>query len=211
MPVTLRSSSACVHAGDAARCRYVKSTCPSRIRSYSSAIGSLTFRTRSPAAQVSSALGVMVAPAATYSSSLIEEPMPAPVSTNTWWPKLTSSWTPDGVIATRYSWFLTSRGIATFTAGAPSQTASARRRCRLSHAVCTAGSLELRRCDGMQHCVNFCPRRLTACCRLPAVAPADLCSAAMTIYGGPSPTRPQQRPDWLLLGAAGFLVAAILI
>src|SRR3954452_10856208 len=49
----------------------------------------------------------------------MDEPTPASVSTNTSWPFRTSSCTPDGVIATRYSWFLTSRGIPTFTVTRP--------------------------------------------------------------------------------------------
>ena len=40
------------------------------------------------------------------------EPRPAPASTNTSWPLLDSSWAPAGVSATRYSWFLISRGTA---------------------------------------------------------------------------------------------------
>ena len=59
---------------------------PSRIRGYSSAIGSLTFNTMStppPVPQASSAVGTITAPAPTYSSSLIEDPTPAPRSMNT--------------------------------------------------------------------------------------------------------------------------------
>src|SRR6201994_2754766 len=44
----------------------------------------------------------------------MDEPSPAPASMTTWWPPRTSSCTPAGVIATRYSWFLISRGIPTF-------------------------------------------------------------------------------------------------
>src|SRR3954447_22828322 len=43
------------------------------------------------------------------------EPTPASCSMNTSWSWRTSSWTPAGVIATRYSLFLTSRGMPTFT------------------------------------------------------------------------------------------------
>ena len=43
------------------------------------------------------------------------EPTPASCSTKTSWSWRTSSWTPEGVIATRNSLFLTSRGIPTFT------------------------------------------------------------------------------------------------
>src|SRR5690349_21193756 len=43
------------------------------------------------------------------------EPTPASCSTKTSWSWRTSSCTPEGVIATRYSLFLTSRGMPTFT------------------------------------------------------------------------------------------------
>src|SRR6478752_1984936 len=44
----------------------------------------------------------------------MEDPTPASCSTNTSCPWRASSWTPDGVMATRYSLFLISRGIPTF-------------------------------------------------------------------------------------------------
>ena len=59
---------------------------PSRIRGYSSATGSLTFNTRSTppsVPQASSAVATIIAPAPTYSSSLIEDPTPAPRSMTT--------------------------------------------------------------------------------------------------------------------------------
>src|SRR5919112_1107117 len=65
--------------------------------------------------QASSAVGTIVAPAPTYSSLLMEDPTPASCWMNTSWPWLVSSCTPIGVIATRYSWFLTSLGTPTFT------------------------------------------------------------------------------------------------
>ena len=92
----------------------MKSVCPERIRWYSSAMGSLTFRISSPVAHTSSAVSRIVAPAATYSSSVIEEPRPASRWTYTSWPCRRSSLTPAGVIATRYSLFLTSLGMPTF-------------------------------------------------------------------------------------------------
>ena len=54
---------------------------------------------------------------AANSSSVMDEPAPAPASTKTSWPARTNSCTPAGVIATRYSWFLTSRGIADLHVG----------------------------------------------------------------------------------------------
>src|SRR5690242_2533584 len=63
----------------------------------------------------SSAVSTIFAPAPTYSPSSICEPTPAFFSMKTSWPWATSSWTPIGVMATRYSWFLTSLGTPTFT------------------------------------------------------------------------------------------------
>ena len=96
----------------------MNSTSPSRIRAYSSAMGSLTLSTMSTPPFVphaSSGVSTILAPAARYSSSLIEEPTPAFFSMTTSWPWATSSCTPMGVMATRYSWFLTSLGTPTFT------------------------------------------------------------------------------------------------
>ena len=96
----------------------MKSVSPSRIRGYSSAMGSLTFSTMSMPPSVphaASASGTIVAPAPTYSSSLMEDPTPASCWMNTSCPWLVSSCTPIGVMATRYSWFLTSFGTPTFT------------------------------------------------------------------------------------------------
>ena len=64
---------------------------------------------------MSSAVGRIFAPAATKSSSGIDEPMPASCWTNTSCPLRTSSCVPAGVIATRYSWFLTSAGMPILT------------------------------------------------------------------------------------------------
>ena len=57
----------------------------------------------------------MRAPWETYSSSVIDDPSPAPFWTRTSWPRRTSSWTPTGVMPTRNSLFLTSLGMPTFT------------------------------------------------------------------------------------------------
>ena len=80
MPVTLRLISSSVSGLSAARCRYVKSVSPSRIRGYSSAMGSLTLSTMSMPPSVPhavSASGTILAPAETNSSSLTEDPTPA--------------------------------------------------------------------------------------------------------------------------------------
>lgn len=81
-----------------------------RIRWYSSAMGSLTLSTRSALSHTASAVSRIFAPAAVKSSSLMEEPSPAFRCTTTSWPALTSSRTPAGVAATRYSWIVTSVG-----------------------------------------------------------------------------------------------------
>ena len=52
----------------------------------------------------------------------VKEPVPAPTWTATSWPRTTSSCTPAGVIATRYSLFLTSLGT-------PMRTGASLRRC----------------------------------------------------------------------------------
>src|SRR4029077_14173185 len=122
--VTPAPSSASVQALEAARGREVKSTCPERIRWYSSSIGSLTLRIRSPSPHTSSAVGRIFAPAVVKSSSGIDDPFPAPASMSTWWPPRADSCTPAGVIAPRYSWFLISRGIPTFMAVLPDCGAS---------------------------------------------------------------------------------------
>jgi hypothetical protein len=70
-----------VQSGDAAKCRKVNSTRPARIRRYSSATGSFTFKTSSPSAHTSSGSGRIFAPAAMNSSSGIWEPTPAVAST----------------------------------------------------------------------------------------------------------------------------------
>src|ERR1700678_805628 len=84
------------------------------MRWYSSATGSLTLRIRSPVSHTSSAVASVFAPPLMKSSSIIDDPTPAPASMNTSCPPRTSSCTPAGVIATRYSLFLLSRGIPTF-------------------------------------------------------------------------------------------------
>src|SRR5215217_6678617 len=91
------------------------------MHSCSMEIGSLTFKISSESCQTSSRVAAILAPAAVNSSSVIEEPMPAPAWTSTSWPCLVSSCTPDGVMATRYSWFLTSVGTPTLI-GPPDRT-----------------------------------------------------------------------------------------
>src|SRR3954447_11385420 len=61
-----------------------------------------------------SASGTMRAPCSTYSASRIADPEPAPCCTSTSWPRSTSSRTPAGVNATRYSSVLISVGTPTF-------------------------------------------------------------------------------------------------
>src|ERR1700745_1940203 len=114
------------------------------MRWYSSAIGSLTLRIMSPSPHTSSAVGRIFAPAVTKSSSGMDDPVPASASMSTWWPPRTSSCTPAGVIATRYSWFLISRGIPTFMAVLPD---------------CGA-SLLVRGISGAEPLIPLCPRSI---------------------------------------------------
>src|ERR687891_1076270 len=102
MQVAPLSRSARVSSSSAARCRYVKSTSPSRRRPNSSGSGSFTLSTRSLEAHTSST-EVSRAPTASYSASGKALPAPAPASTRTSWPRPRSSRAPAGVSATRYS------------------------------------------------------------------------------------------------------------
>ena len=86
-------------------------------RPNSEGTGSFTLSTSSPDAHVASAPTTMVAPWAAKSASWIPEPSPAPACTNTSWPCRTSSLTPTGVIATRYSCVFTSVGTAILMLG----------------------------------------------------------------------------------------------
>src|SRR5690606_25374251 len=76
------------------------------------------------------ARGRIRAPAPRKSSSGMDDPSPAPAWTYTSCPERTSSFTPAGVIATRYSWFLTSRGTPTFMGPPPQSGLRVRPRCR---------------------------------------------------------------------------------
>src|ERR1019366_1202917 len=112
MATLFEATRASVHSRDAARCRYVKSTWLGRAerRWYSAAMGSLTFKTSSACAHTSSAVATIVAPLATYASSLMDDPTPAPASIKTWCPPEANSRTPAGVRATRFSSVLISFG-----------------------------------------------------------------------------------------------------
>src|ERR1700712_1919494 len=67
-------------------------------------------------ANTAAASGTIDAPCSAYSSSGIADPVPAPCWISTSWPRSTSSRTPAGVIATRYSSVLISVGTPTFMA-----------------------------------------------------------------------------------------------
>src|SRR5512132_2836027 len=86
---------------------------------------------RSASPQTSSAVSSTVAPDFSNSWSVMELPSPAPCSTSTRWPASVSSRTPTGVIATLYSWSLSSRGmptsmVAAFRSSRPHRRARAR-------------------------------------------------------------------------------------
>src|SRR5215213_540501 len=115
MPVILRLINSCVSSRSGARCRYVNSNWPSRIRGYSGAIGSFTFTIISAVAQTSSAELTIVAPARSYSVSSKPEPSPALTSTRMSCPASLSARTPAGVSPTRYSLSLISLGRPTST------------------------------------------------------------------------------------------------
>src|SRR4051794_40791731 len=82
--------------------------------STSTACGSLTLTIMSDCAKTAAASGRIEAPWEMYSASEIAEPSPAPAWTTTSWPCSTSSRTPEGVSATRYSSVLISVGTPTF-------------------------------------------------------------------------------------------------
>src|SRR4051794_8454009 len=69
----------------------------------------------SDSANTAAASGTIRAPWEVYSPSMIAEPSPAPACTTTSWSCSTSSRTPAGVSATRYSSVLISVGTPTFT------------------------------------------------------------------------------------------------
>src|SRR4051794_29404174 len=104
-----------VSSGAGARWRYVKSRCRGSSRATSSGWGSLTLTIISASPNTASASGRVLAPWARYCASRIAEPSPAPACTTTSCPASTSSRTPAGVSATRYSSSLTSAGTPTFT------------------------------------------------------------------------------------------------
>ncbi len=88
----------------------------------STACGSLTLTTMSASANTAWASGRIFAPCETYSASPIADPSPAPAWTTTSWPCSTSSRTPAGVSATRYSSVLISVGTPTFMGSFPSRS-----------------------------------------------------------------------------------------
>src|SRR5215216_2819344 len=116
MEFTLRSIRYSVSSLSAAGRRYVKSSCPSWKRPYSSGTGSLTFTIRSAASKTSSAVSTTRAPHETYPWSSKPAPSPAAAWTTTSCPWSTNSATPSGCIETRPSCSLTSLGTPTTVA-----------------------------------------------------------------------------------------------
>ena len=80
----------------------------------STGCGSLTLTIMSDHAKTAAASGRIDAPWDVYSESLIADPSPAPAWIAISWPCSTSSRTPAGVRATRYSSVLISVGTPTF-------------------------------------------------------------------------------------------------
>ena len=91
----------------------MNSTCPSRSRPNSAACGSFTLQMTSPRSHTSSGVAAIWAPARRYSSSVMADSDPAPAWTTTVTPWWTSSDTPSGVRATRYSLTFVSLGTPT--------------------------------------------------------------------------------------------------
>src|SRR5467141_2940746 len=85
------------------------------MRGHSGSIGSFTFKISSALDHTASADGAISAPTDRYASSLKPEPRPAPCSTSTVWPSLTSDSAPAGTSATRCSAVLISFGTPTIT------------------------------------------------------------------------------------------------
>src|SRR5512134_3963978 len=113
---------------------------PCFIRGHSTAIGSFTLKIISALAHTSSAVGRIVAPAATYAESGNPLPSPAPCSTCTVCPCPTSDSTPAGTSATRFSLVLISFGTPMIIVQTP---------VRVSGLVCRgAGSGERERRGG---------------------------------------------------------------
>ena len=89
----------------------MKITWPLRMRGHSTAMGSFTLMIMSASFQTSSAVLRILAPTATYCSSLKLLPSPAPFSMNTVWPADTSASAPAGTSETRFSFVLISFGM----------------------------------------------------------------------------------------------------
>src|SRR4051812_19043944 len=103
-----------VSSASGARCRYVNNVWRGSSIATSTGWGSLTLTIMSEPPNTVAASGTIAAPCSTYSSSGIADPAPAPCWMSTSWPRSTSSRTPAGVIATRYSSVLISVGTPTF-------------------------------------------------------------------------------------------------
>src|SRR6266540_1111566 len=93
---------------------------------------------RSASPQTSSAESSTAAPARSNSASRMELPSPAPRSTSTRCSASLSARTPAGVIATRYSWSFSSRGMPTSMVRAPSCGGTRTERCHAPPPVCPA-------------------------------------------------------------------------
>src|SRR3954471_3925133 len=105
--VTLRDARLCISSGFCAGQTKATSTCPSRIRPTSSAPGARTLKMMS----ASHGSETISAPAARYASSEKFAASPAPDSTATRKPSLTSFSTTSGTVATRFSPAAVSRGM----------------------------------------------------------------------------------------------------
>ena len=101
--VAFFAASSCISSGFCAGQMKSTSIPPSRISATSAGVGGRTLKTMSDPAHSSAAVGTTSAPAARYASSAKLAASPAPVSTATRNPSLTSFWTTSGTVATRFS------------------------------------------------------------------------------------------------------------
>ena len=106
MPALRQAS---INCRSAAKWKYVSTNCPGRMRGHSVGWGSFTLTISSACDQTSTWVAI-VPPTAAYSSSVMPEPAPAPVSTSTVCPAAASTCTPAGTMPTRYSSVFSSCG-----------------------------------------------------------------------------------------------------
>src|SRR6267154_2487789 len=144
------------------------------MRPYSASTGSFTFTIISARVQTSLAVETICAPARTYSSSGTPEPMPAPFSTSTVWPREVSVCTPPGTRPTRHSRVLISLGTPMSIAGAP-------------NAVCVEGPRTITACPDRSRPIDAMAPRLLFADEQGRVFEHPLLRALALTPSGPAP------------------------